>query len=57
MDLRQIEYFLAVVDHGGVTRAAWAIRIRPSSHGPPPIPPRTGIETALTTAGPATGPE
>ena len=37
--------------------AACAIRIRPSSHGPPPRPPITGIETALTAAGPATGPE
>ncbi|MGN9915384.1 LysR family transcriptional regulator [Micromonospora palomenae] len=27
VDLRQLEYFLAVVDHGGVTRAAAAIRI------------------------------
>ncbi|MGW5147745.1 LysR family transcriptional regulator [Rhodococcus koreensis] len=27
MDLRQMEYFLAVVDHGGVNRAAAALRV------------------------------
>ncbi|WP_370943249.1 LysR family transcriptional regulator [Amycolatopsis sp. cg5] len=25
MDLRQVEYFVAVVDHGGVTKAAEAL--------------------------------
>ena len=33
------------------------MRTRPSSHGPPPKPPITGIFTAFTTAAPATGPE
>ena len=37
--------------------AVWASRTRPSSHGPPPKPPITGIETADATAAPATGPE
>src|SRR3989449_8627926 len=37
--------------------AVCARRTRPSSHGPPPKPPMTGMETARTTAGPATGPE
>src|SRR5881398_696324 len=37
--------------------AVCARRTRPSSHGPPPKPPITGMETARTTAGPATGPE
>src|SRR5207247_7863990 len=32
-------------------------RTRPSSQGPPPKPPMTGMLTAATTAGPATGPE
>lgn len=27
MDLRQLEYFLAVVDHGGVNKAAVALRV------------------------------
>src|SRR6266571_2958248 len=33
------------------------MRMRPSSHGPPPNPPSTGMETAAATAAPATGPE
>src|SRR5256885_20774 len=33
------------------------MRTRPSSHGPPPSPPRTGMPTAFVTASPATGPE
>src|SRR5262249_30877177 len=37
--------------------AACAMRMRPSSHGPPPKPPRTGMLTARTTAAPAIGPE
>jgi LysR family transcriptional regulator, nitrogen assimilation regulatory protein len=27
MDLRQLEYFLAVIDHGGMNRAAEALHI------------------------------
>src|SRR5262252_9578139 len=37
--------------------AVCAMRILPSSHGPPPKPPSTGSLTARTTAAPATGPE
>src|SRR6266508_2068938 len=37
--------------------AVCARRTRPSSQGPPPKPPITGILTAFTTAAPATGPE
>src|SRR5262249_33294716 len=37
--------------------AACAMRMRPSSHGPPPRPPRTGIDTARPPASPASGPE
>jgi len=37
--------------------AACAILTRPSSHGPPPAPPMTGMPTARVTSGPATGPE
>src|SRR3954465_7990494 len=33
------------------------MRTRPSSHGPPPRPPITGIDTAFATAAPASGPE
>jgi len=33
------------------------MRTRPSSHGPPPKPPSSGIETAAATAAPASGPE
>ena len=33
------------------------MRIRPSSQGPPPKPPITGIATAATAAAPASGPE
>ena len=33
------------------------MRMRPSSHGPPPKPPTTGIPTASATAAPTTGPE
>src|SRR3954447_869676 len=35
----------------------WIARIRPSSQGPPPSPPSTGIDTADTAAAPASGPE
>ena len=37
--------------------AACAIRTRPSSHGPPPKPPSTGIDTDRATSAPTTGPE
>src|SRR5579863_8363688 len=37
--------------------AACAMRMRPSSQGPPPKPPITGMATAFTTAAPASGPE
>src|SRR6185437_1187325 len=43
--------------HPLIYRPARARRTRPSSHGPPPKPPITGICTALTTAAPASGPE
>src|SRR5262249_61119712 len=34
-----------------------AARTRPSSHGPPPRPPTTAMNPALTAASPASGPE
>ena len=37
--------------------AAFTMRMRPSSQGPPPNPPTTGIDTASATAAPTTGPE
>src|SRR5947208_7199625 len=41
----------------GASSSRWTARIRPSSHGPPPSPPSTGIDTASTTFAPASGPE